>query len=295
MSKEKATIPLSKSYNPSKLSFPVYVSIKLDGMPIKFTLSKDKIVSLKSRQNTDNTSCLPRARELQRAILKTGEHQFVAEMTHRTEKDFKTVSGHVRRGKENDDLIMNIFDYVDSDKSLGFWDRHMKLLELIPYKNWRLWDKINLVEQHVCNSQDEVDDTIILLMRDHPDAEGLVMRSHDDLWVPASRSWGYQKLVIKPTLDLKVRNFYEALTSDTKERKGMIGGMWCHYHDKVIRVPAGKMKHDERELLWLKYRGDYLDETKICEVQYKKDDSYNVPREPVFQHWRPEKTEPSYE
>lgn len=107
----------------------------------------------------------------------------------------------------------------------------------------------------------------------------------------AKRSHGMMKLKPKPTADLRVVGFEEAVSKDGTPL-GMIGRIVCEYKGLHIGVGPGKFNHAERISIWNKRAGFV---GAILEVQYMKDDSYEALRQPTAQQWRYDKTEPNYE
>jgi hypothetical protein len=71
----------------------------------------------------------------------------------------------------------------------------------------------------------------------------------------------------------------------------MVGRIIADFHGTEIGVGPGKLSHAERRKLWVNREHNH----GVATIKYKRDDSYTALRQPTFQHWRPEKTEPSYE
>jgi ATP-dependent DNA ligase len=306
----KATIPLAKGYDITKITWPAYLSTKYDGVPVKIAVTKHDVkgspcyaISGESRsgENLKSTSD-DLADFLQMLIdhdcLTDDKHVFVAEVTHRTLKNFKDISGVVRRQEPQEDLLYNFFDYQVGDLDAGFTTRNCGLEDIIVSITNRFSDdRFKYVKQTKCYDVDDFIEQLVHLQETQPDAEGHIARSGDATFKPNSRHWDYQKIVIDPTVDLRIIDVQEAV-SKTKEPLGMVGRLVAEYKGKRIGIGPGKLSHVERKQLWINYHGARPTKefpNMIATIKYKRDDSYEALRQPTFQHWRPEKTEESYD
>lgn len=292
------TIPLAKGYAPGKLKFPVYVSEKLDGVPVRIDIDPWGWTA-QTRQGEDMPSVRNQVNSLVsrlRMDIPYGSYPvtFVAEVTHEIFTNFKDISGVVRRKEPQDDLILNIFDYFNWNGE--FAQRLRNLKEVGPYIESH---DVRLVRQHFVGCRDHLDEYLSRPMKEGQ--EGWIIRSHNAEFKPGTRHWDYQKYVVDPCVDLRITGFEEAVSA-TGEPLGMIGRIIADFHGQEIGVGPGKLSHDERRTLWMAYeqwRWSRTREaewpTQIATVKYKRDPSYAALRQPTFQHWRPEKTEPSYD
>ena len=291
MAKTPATIPLSKGYKPEKLIFPVFISEKLDGMPIKLSIDSEQgTINNESRQGSSNVSVSHDAYTFLRSMLpfiSDEMESFVAEITHEHIKGFKDISGTVRRQQHCSQFIWNFFDY-DNGQDLDFSQRTARLKSLLGV--FPIGAKFKYVRQHMMHSMEQLDKFMI----DNPikdNQEGWVIRTAGDLWVPASRSWGYQKIVVTPSEDLPLVQVDEAVSKEGHPLN-MAGKLWARYNDQLIGVGPGKLTHPERMLLWIQYQKRKANGTwsnPMMEVTYKKDDTYTALREARFTCWRPDK------
>jgi len=294
MSKEKATIPLSKGYNPKKLEFPVYISEKYDGMPVRIDINKDEQtlhVSQRTRQGTENISTAKDAAIFglkASDYLCDGSHSIIAEVTHETITGFKNISGTIRRQEPNDGFIWNFFDYaMDADAYFAYFrTRRVQLNDLFACAKFPT--KYRLIKQNLCENQKDVDQ----FLNNNPirkDQEGWVIRSYNDLWEPGSRSWGYQKIVVTPTEDLPLVQVDEAISKDGIPL-GMAGKLWVMYKGNKIGCGPGALTHPERIQLWTDWTARWATwSNPIIEVKYKLDDTYDALREARFVSYRPDK------
>jgi len=288
-----ATIPLSKGFNIDKVSFPSFISEKYDGMPIKVTMDRDDkgedSLSYLSRQGTQNVSVKEDAMSLSRItrdFREQGETVMLAEVTHKSIKGFKNISGTIRRQEHNSGFIWNFFDFYQGDPD-AFYIRQQQLEDLFYFalsdsQKFRLVKQIK--HENKAALQKYLDETPIRL-----DQEGWVIRSHNDIWAENSRSWGYQKIVVTPSEDLKLIQVDEAESADGVPLN-MAGKLWADYNGNKIGVGPGKLTHPERKELWKLWLATKDNWHKpMMEVTYKKDDTYTALREARFTCWRPDK------
>jgi ATP-dependent DNA ligase len=297
-----STIPLAKKFEPSKITFPAFLSQKHDGVPVKIIVNRkfgsSLCISAVTRQNKpvpsiDNYLRLLAASLEQKNILCDGKtYTFVAEVTHETLINFKDVSGVVRKQSPQNNLIFNVFDF-DTGEGEMFKDRIKQLKQIIML----LPDWFKMCPQEMVFDQDDLAEHIARMLNHNPLWEGLILRSGEAKFKPGTRHWDYQKIVIDPTIDLRIVRLDEAIDKDGKP-KGMVGALIAEYNGKEIGIGPGKLTHKERYDLWRDYmRARPMRDfpNKIATIKYKRDPSYDALRQPTFQHWRPEKLEESYD
>lgn len=305
-----STIPLAKPFNRKALENmggPYGVSQKHDGVPVKISFVIDDfglITSLvvQSRQGKPLQSCNVHATLLKMGIeqcayggLKwpAGLFSIVSEVVHPTIKDFKDLSGIVRKGAhdEHKNLEFKVFDFYHNKGPVNY-DTRMFAASLL-FSRPTMYRRFQIVET---SWYDDLDSAIA-------DAEqiaavevieGAIIRSGADRYEPNKRSWGYQKYLTDPTVDLRVYSFEEA-TTESGEPLGMVGRINCYYKDQIIGVGPGKLSHIQRTLLWELHKSTPLRSVIIAEVKYKHDPSYKALRQATFQQWRPDKVEPNEE
>ena len=296
-----STIPLSKGFNEKKLVFPGYLSIKYDGVPARLDVvftDSGPTYATRTRQGNELLSCEANVHALidglcRSGVMRSGKHTFVGELTHRTLNGFKDVGGVVRRQSPQEGLVWNIFDYAPAGAPAPFAVRTGVLDYVFSHFTSNM---VRKVYQYAVRDKAHFDQVRANLLVLNPDCEGLVYRAANDLWVPASRSWGFQKIVVRPSMDLRIVGFEEAVCGKTGAGKGMVGRVIAEYKGADIGVGPGKLTHKERTDLWNLYNVcNKVRFDLIATVEYKRSPDYTALREPTFQHWRLEKTEPSYE
>lgn len=299
------SIPLAKGFKPEKLVYPAYISKKEDGVPVRFTISrtvdnkfgKKYSIIAQTRQGKpvpslgDDLDTILRIFTQRADLNKTLE--VVAEITHVKLTNFKDISGLVRKQTPQEGLVYNFFDFSFEPHDKPFRERKDNL-------RWFLKDapyRFKCILQMPVFGPIGLDQTVKTLLHKNPDWEGLVARSADATFKPATRHWDYQKIVIDPSIDLRIIDVEEAIDQHG-EPKGMVGRLVAEYKGNKIGIGPGKLTHKERTQLWEDYnRSLTVDNYPNCvaTIKYKRDDSYEALRQPTFQHWRPEKTEESYE
>ena len=305
----KAHIQLALTYKESKIRYPVYVSEKIDGVPLAFRFSHSKHFGWMpgglptTRPGKTAVSATPLhaniARVLERVpdLQKYGVVELIGETTHPDYPEFKDVSGIVRRQEPCSELVFNGFDLIVKDKHgtvIPFEERYA-LLEQVGIAAATFGDawparSVNVISQWLSHDAEDVRLAMSAINIESKAVrlEGYVFRDPKDSHVPGARNSGYMKLVVRPTLDLLVVGFDEATDAKTGEPKGMVGRVNVIYKGKLEGVGPGKLTHKERTALWQQYGSATVN--RVAEVSYKHDPSYNGIREGTFQHWRDDKT-----
>jgi len=288
------------------------LSRKYDGVPVRIDIYPNGTYEVRSRQNKPVPSIRKLANSFARAVSIEVPVSFVGELILRNnhDADFKDVSGVVRRHKDqSDELYLMLFDCsLTSDYSTR-WKWMAEHLNGVH-------EQVSVVHQHSCSSSDEILEYYELFMQCYPKAEGMVVRSYNDPWSPGKRSWGYQKLLKEPTIDLLIVGVEEAVDK-YGELKGMAGRLIASYKGSHIGIGPGRMPHKERIELWEQYQREashcccgspvdhypdghspisaadyYCFPNRIAQIKHKGDNSYDALRQPTFQCWRPDKDEP---
>lgn len=323
-----STIPLAKGRNDTKRSYPGYLSVKLDGVPIRLDIIiKDNVAvayGVQSRQGKPVPSVEPQVQAFLECMNEVGLQwqdgpmTLVFEVTHKTLRDFKDISGVVRKQEPQQDLILNLFDATHHKHAdAKFDDRVHQMGILFQHMHH---EAFRLVPQFLCENQHQATYVEIALLDRHPDCEGLIWRDADATFKPGKRSWDYQKLLNEPTVDLYIIGFEEAVCGKTGAGKGMVGGLIANYKGTQIGVGPGKLTHRERKELftgdtpwgqvelvqkkglpgkpnaiWYQF-SDWGDtQGTLAQIKHKRDPSYEALRQPTWQHWRLDKSEESLE
>lgn len=292
-----ATIPLAKPYTPEKIKYPCYVSEKLDGVPVKIEWYEGRVI-IRSRKDERVYSVGTQALALVSRALGNGAERgcVVAEVTH-PGSSFKDTSGRVRTQSQDDELVLNVFDgWVGWGEKSIFQRRWHDVSEAIGTGY--------MIPQRYACSKAQLDSALEVVIG--PNSEGAILKHPNELWAPGKRSWGYMKYVQDPCVDLRVIGFEEAI-SQHGEPLGMVGRVICAYKGGETGVGPGKLTHAERRELWRNadrqavYRTSgnttmlMLFRDRIAQVKYKRDDTYTALRQPTFQCWRDDKSEPNEE
>lgn len=286
------TIPLCQKYNPDKLEFPVALSKKLDGVPIRLDMEYDPVldtilIEWFTRNGESPTSVKADltvfAADNHKLVKEYGAITCVFEVTHPDFPDFKDVSGLVRRDSRAYGLQYNLFDVAEAGYWKAPWYVRQLLANHLSYPELIRGSKFTLVHQQLVMCQPNLD---AILEQPIPDGqEGWIIRNRDAHFKPGTRHWDYQKVVKEPMIDLRVVGFEEGVGKNA----GGVGKVLVQYKDIVVGVGAGKMSYKDRQYIW-DNRALYVG--CICQVKYKPDDSYTALRQPTFQCWRHDKKEP---
>lgn len=315
-----STIPLAKGFSEKHLRFPVLLSRKFDGVPIRIDIDHYGNHTVRTRQGKDVPSvrnlvqefidrCINEERDCDDVVTPL---TLVGEVVQHGngDADFKETSGIVRRQDDQSHrLAIMLFECDVQDT---FIERHEFMEDFLQHIHGR----VHVVEQIAVENMEQLVQHQQEFNRLFPQAEGLVARNHDDPFTPGKRSWGYQKVLNEPTIDLRIVGVEEAIDKDGNP-KGMVGRLIASYKGTEIGIGPGRLTHAERTALWEEYQreayhcccGSPVDHypdghspvsaadyygfpNRIAQIKYKKDDSYDALRQPTFQHWRDDKSDP---
>lgn len=289
-----STIPLAKKYTPAKLDYPVYLSHKVDGVPIRIDIHEvgHEVMTRQGKPVPSVQSLVTRmVAEIRKNYAFSFPLSLVGEVAQRgnVNADFKDTSGIVRRQEDQSDQLT--FHLFECNQAETFQDRIVYMEGLVEFLDH---SEVRLIYQHMVQDEAELTAHVEAFMTAFPEAEGMVARNHNDEWAPGKRSWGYQKVLIEPTIDLRIIGWSPAVCHKTGEPKSMVGRLHAEYKGSVIGVGPGKLTHQERIDLWAGYINGRLVEdcSLIAQVKYKADKSYDALRQPTFQYWRDDKLEP---
>lgn len=303
-----ATIPLATPFNLNKLPGTVMVSEKFDGVPIRVRKERDGTLISTTRPGEPTTRSVEHLVAEAANILPAGS-EIVFEVQHPTEKRFKKVSGMVRKDAPRPELYGVVFDFAYLGYENFAYHQRLGAVGCLlgppvgrPLRRlmWTMWEKGRLDEAKEYERG----------RSDTPEKyfEGWVVADPDKPYEPGKRQPGYQKLVIEPTVDLNIWGYIEAVDK-AGGLKGMVGGLVAEYQDGYIGVGPGKMKHDERTKIFEELTAEKMVglpgkpnqvwwrfvAPRLAEIKHKRDPSYDALRQPTFQHWRDDKTEPNEE
>lgn len=276
---------LSKGLNLSKLKYPFYLSEKFDGVPGIYTVNNDGITCI-SRQGTPITSTPHIIKELKSLKLPVGTK--VIGEHYINGLPFSEISGKVRAQAPCKELKLYVFDVLCNNENTPFKDRYLTGKRLLRHCNESI---ISVVSQHYVTSHD-MHKAFVRLIEINAQTlgrrlEGFIYRNADGLY-KYTRSWDCMKLVLEPTVDLKVVDLIEAVDKNN-EKLGRVGSLVCvDKNGNTFNISAGKSTFQERER-WLTTR-DIVG--KIIVVKFKPDAEYKGLRQPTFQHIHEDKTEP---
>lgn len=314
-----STIPLAKGFSEKHLNWPVLISIKYDGVPVRIDIDHYGNHTIRTRQGKDVPSVRALVQEFVDRYMENEDDTpvpvtFVGEVVQHADRfaDFKVTSGIVRKQEDQSHRLAIVL--FETDRAETFIERHEWMEDWVA----NLHDRVHVVPQIAVENMDQLQSHMVKVMDYWPKAEGMVARNHDDPWAPGKRSWGYQKLLVEPTIDLRIVGVEEA-TAEDGTPKGMVGRLIASYKGTEIGIGPGRLTHAERVELWEQYQqeaeycccGDRVDchsigsghspvsaadyynfPNRIAQIKYKKDDSYDALRQPTFQHWRDDKETP---
>ena len=286
------TIMLAKDYKDGAVDYPVMVSEKLDGVPVRIEWEEfsGELVAI-TRQGKFITS-IPHILKQLEEILEPWERVIGELWIPRT--PFEVISGKVRGKDPAPDLHLYLYDMVGLNDAEFYKDRYLKLNEItdIVLTHYEGRTAVHAIQHWFCESSNELDyfKTLVYDASTAHQFEGWVVRAYTGKHsqYKLARSWGMQRIVPKPTKDFEVVRVNEAYDSD-KNSKGIAGSLDVQTASgEQLRVGAGKASHAMRKE-WLDNPFSIVG--KIVQVQYKPS-SYNALRQPTFQRIREDKETP---
>lgn len=289
-------IELLKNWTPEKMAFPAVIQQKWDGVPIRIRNIGGHHFAF-SRQNENFTDSVPHIMQAAKPLLQVVGSSIVMELVI-PGYTFKKTSGIVRTKGGNPECSKLIGKIFDADLNARPTEAYIDRIKDAAV-SWRS-DVAQVCHSKMVRSVQAAEAYYEEFMAANPDAEGCVVHSMSKPFQPGKRCWGTQRMKPKPTTDLRVHSFEEAISKETGLGLGMVGRINVYYKHKsgkkvldTIGVGPGKLTHGERTTLWANRA--LVEFLPLCEVQYMDDDSYDALRQPTWQRWRPDKKVPDHE
>lgn len=304
VSKRKDSIELYKPWVAKKATEWGYVSQKLDGVPVR--IYNVGGMTLPFSRQWEKVHTIPQILAYAKQLVDPGG-SLIGEL-YVDGLPFKDISGLVRRDKPDADteqLVLWVHDAdVKNEPDVQYSWRMVEVIKRLA----GLRDRFGMAEEQFpirvipgvrCATAEAAIAAFDAIMVANPKAEGAMWHDLRKPFSPGDRKWTGMKMLRKPTIDLLIVGFEEAIDKFGNP-KGMVGRVLAdmttidsagNMKCRRIGVGPGALKHSERKVLWVKYiNGEF--KPCVAQVQYKVDDAYESLREPIFQHWRPDKDEP---
>lgn len=274
-----------------KLEFPMHVSEKLDGVMADLYKDMDGEYHIRTRQGKPIPSMqwlVDKVEEISPLIC--GEHligELYCDYGLPRVENFNKISGRVRQEKEQaTEISFYLFDCYEEDSTGTLFKARLENIQTnIKWLNnaLRAVPYIGIV-----NNVQELTRMFGIYMKEHPNAEGIVARPlyGEVSKYKVGRSYGFIKLVPKPTVDLVIKSIEEA----KGELQGNAGKVICEYNGQDIAIGLGSITHDIRRDMWLNPLA-YIGRT--VEVKYKDITEAGVMRMPVVSRFREDKDDAS--
>ena len=278
------SIALSQKFDVDKLVFPVFLSEKLDGVPVRlkaeymqgtvqwraYTRSWEVAVSVSEDMNRFIQANV-------KYMVPGFEYNWVFEVTHQTVKGFKNISGLVRRQYVTSGFKYNLFDYdafhtTKNSSGIAF-EQRIRIASEFQYPHG-----FHMIAQIPYDDMGALVDAASLERCD-ADQEGWVIRSAFAPFKPGTRHWDYQKVVKEPLIDLLIVRAEEGVGKFA----GGVGRFVAQYKGVEIGIGPGKQTTAERAAA---LKAVY---PRCATIKYKPDDDYEALRQPTFQYWRDDK------
>lgn len=272
-----------------KLEFPMHVSEKLDGVMADLYRDNMGNYHIRTRQGKSIPSMQWLVDKIAKSdILYRNEH-IIGELYHNyglpRVANFNKISGRVRQEQEQAvEIEFHVFDTYNEDDiqtNVPFYKRVETIIEIIA-QGYAYLHSVPFIR--TVKDIKELTKVFGEYMKDHPDAEGIVARPlyGEVSCYKVGRSYGFIKLVPKPTVDLVIKSIEEA----KGELQGNAGKVICEYNGQDIAIGLGSITHDVRRDMWLNPM-EYIGRT--VEVKYKDITEAGVMRMPVVSRFREDK------
>lgn len=296
------TIVLTKNFDAGKMQWPAIFQQKFDGVPAKITRMEDGTVEALSRQGERLLSINHIVQAARPLLLQVGD--FIVCECWKPGTPFKDIGGMVRDTKQqHPSLVGVIFDGCAGLGSLADYASRFKTIKdrlavaLDAGKLSQATYPLRMAPSLPVRDEEHAKAVLAGLLKMYPWAEGAMIHSPAKTWSPGKRCWGTQRLKYEPTIDLRVIGFEEA-TAEDGTPKGMVGRINAELRKAdgsiiEIGIGPGKLTHSERRTLWAQQKAGIIQGMNlIAEIKYMPDPAYDALRQPTFQCWRPDKTEP---
>lgn len=272
-----------------KLEFPMHVSEKLDGVMADLYRDMGGNYHIRTRQGKSIPAMqwlVDKLKRRKNGLLYYGEHligELYCDYGLPRVANFNKISGRIRQEQEQaTEIELRVFDYYDENYLKMLYEVRLGKFNDILSPNI---DSIYTVPYiGVANSLQELVEIFEEYMKLNPDAEGVVARPlfGEVSYYKVGRSYGFIKLVPKPTVDLVIKSIEEA----KGDLQGNAGKVICEYNGQDIAVGLGSITHDIRRDMWLNPMA-YIG--RVVEIGYKDITSAGVMRMPVVKRFREDK------
>lgn len=296
------TIELLQGWNPKKLNFPAVHQEKIDGVPALVRYVGSSTTNPKpgwrayTRQGNLITSIPHILAEVARMFHKQLDTELVMEL-YIDGQPFKYIGGRVRQHQPCSELVGYLFDNWCTYDLENTYASRMQWLE--DECSQYAMQNMRLLPFTIVADEEAADRAHDMLMTYKPKAEGSVYHSCSKTWEPSVRSWQVQKRKPLPTIDLRIVGFEEAI-SEAGVPLGMVGRVLAELSSlgadgkqeiNIVGIGPGKLTHPERKAIWAEFNRRFW-KPRIAEIKYMRDDTYDALRQPTFQTWRDDKSEP---
>jgi len=268
---ENFKVMLAKPFEEKRVSFPTYISPKLDG--VRAFYYKGEFYT-RNRKQLKGLSHLKEVlaeheRRLDQSLWLDGE-LIVPGMT------FQKSSGLIRNYHEVPEAHYHVFD-IPSEATTPF-NKRVQLLHLM--LGYFKLPQINVVPHDLVTSLDSIYDAYTEERR--KGGEGLMVKSYGHYYKD-KRSYDWMKIKAVETVDVICTGFFEG----QGRLVNTLGGIFVEFEGVEVRVGGGFSDID-RDEIWhnkSKYIG------RVCEVAYQEITPDGSLRHPRFIDWRFDKDE----
>ena len=272
-------VGLCMDFRPAKLTYPLYVEPKMDGMRV-LAFVEDGEVTYRSRNGKD----LDVGERFDADLLKLANGEpwvFDGELMG---KDFDTTMTQARRKKNRDlsEQYFHIFDMIDmlewENKNTQPYDTRKEIL-MQAAKHVGKLETIIFVKDTVVKNPEEMEKLSTRYLAEG--FEGVILKQNKPYPFDGKKSPTWMKY--KPFLDVDLE--IVDITEGTGKYKGMMGAIVVINKGKRVQVGSG-FNDKQRKYAW-KYPNQVIG--KIAEIKYQDETKDHSLRFPIFKGLRPDK------
>ncbi len=250
-------IQLAKPIDWKRVSFPCYVSRKLDGLRAIYRAG-----AFYSRKGHVLEGLKTLTAAVQEALEGTDitalDGELMVPGVH-----FNEISGKIRSFNETPDAVYHVFDTPDADRP--FYQRYNELSMLLSDSG-----PVQLVGHQMVYNREEIDEYYAEARA--AGFEGCMVKNPDARY-ENSRSWAWQKVKNTDTVDLKVVGIY----AGHGKYEGLLGGIYVDFNG--VRVGVGSGLTDYQRNVWADEPEEIVGKTvEIAYQEVTPDGSLRHPR-----------------
>lgn len=270
---KKTLPPLAKKYQDasSSIKWPCYTSVKLDGVRMT-AFYKDGVTTFQSRGGDPYPVIGDIAVELYDTFWKTNPDLVIDGELYKHGMFLEDIVSAVKKHNDNTSKIQfHVFDVYNPNEPKQPLNKRYRTYSNKLYKNIPMFNRVLQVEQHYCETEEE-------MIQDHDlyvtgGYEGMVIRNRDSLFEFNKRTSNFQKYKVQMDEEFRVVDFIQG-------KNGSVSAI-CEVHlddcIKEFKAPLADRNIDKQKELY-NNKSNFIG--KYITVKFEKYSKYGVPTKP---------------